>query len=61
MFCVRENRRNELVEGGHRHRTLFLLGIYGGAAPKESQLENEGIARGTIYIGIEFVQNIPFS
>jgi len=55
MFYVLENRRNELVEGGHYrplHRKFYHGESYGGAIPKESQLENEGIARGTIYVGI---------
>ena len=32
----------------------------GGAVPKESRLENEGIARGTIYVGIRICTKYSF-
>ena len=32
----------------------------GGAIPKESQLENEGIACGTIYVGIQLCTKYSF-
>ncbi len=33
---------------------------YGGAIPKESRLESEGIARGTIYVGIQICTKYSF-
>jgi len=40
-----------MVRAGHAN---------GGAVPKESQLENEGIVRGTIYVVIQICTKYPF-
>jgi len=34
--------------------------VNGGAIPKESRLENEGITRGTIYVGIRICMKYSF-
>jgi len=42
------------------HRKFYHGESYGGAVPKESRLENEGIARGTVYVGIRIYTKYSF-